>query len=223
NGGEVLPPKIVRKKRGRKPKLRRKEAEELQKQKQAEVQRQSEKTRQHFETQDLVSEYVSWGYSNQINHDTWDNSQLEESRQKSIGVECIQDGVVVQVIDVVNVSDKGANCVRGAWCAQDEIVDCVRETQCTQDESVDCVRGTRCAQDETVDCVRGDRCAQDESVDCVRGAQRAQDESANYVRGDQCAQDESAHAGLSKKGRIYKKNVMKDYVCEASMKRSRKC
>jgi len=29
--GEVLPPKIVRNKRGRKPKLRRKEAEELQK------------------------------------------------------------------------------------------------------------------------------------------------------------------------------------------------
>ncbi|KAH0633728.1 hypothetical protein KY284_036514 [Solanum tuberosum] len=41
NGGEVLPSKIVRKKRGRKPKLRRKEAEELQKQKQAEAQRQS--------------------------------------------------------------------------------------------------------------------------------------------------------------------------------------
>ncbi|KAH0636774.1 hypothetical protein KY289_036689 [Solanum tuberosum] len=94
NGGEVLPPKIVRKKKGRKPKLRRKEAEELQKQKQAEAQRQSEnghnarghykyvnivmpETRQPFETQDLVSEYVSWGYSNQFNHDTWDNSQLE--------------------------------------------------------------------------------------------------------------------------------------------------
>lgn len=43
NGGEVLPPKIVKKKRGRKPKLRRKEAEELEKKKQAEVQRQAER------------------------------------------------------------------------------------------------------------------------------------------------------------------------------------
>ncbi|KAH0645434.1 hypothetical protein KY284_033318 [Solanum tuberosum] len=39
NGGEVLPPKLVKQKRGRKPKLRRKEAEELEKQKQAEAQR----------------------------------------------------------------------------------------------------------------------------------------------------------------------------------------
>ncbi|KAG5605465.1 hypothetical protein H5410_026957 [Solanum commersonii] len=182
-----------------------------------------------------------------------------ESRQKSTGVECIQDGVIVQGTYIVNMSDKGVDCVRRAWCTQDEIVNYVRETRCTQDESLDCVRGTRCAQDKSVDCVRAAwcaqdksvdyksvdymrgawcpqdesvdyvrgaqryRCAQDESVDCVRGAQRDQDESANYVRGDQCAQDESAHEGLSKRGRIYKKNVMKDYVCEASMKRSRKC
>ena len=43
NGGEVLPPNIVKKKRGRKPKLRRKEAEELEKQKQAEAQRKTER------------------------------------------------------------------------------------------------------------------------------------------------------------------------------------
>ncbi|KAG5620651.1 hypothetical protein H5410_005869 [Solanum commersonii] len=56
-------------------------------------------TKQPFQTQDLVSDYVLWGYSNQFNHDMWDNSQLEvnlanqsiitqESRQKSTGAEC---------------------------------------------------------------------------------------------------------------------------------------
>ncbi|KAG5620648.1 hypothetical protein H5410_005866, partial [Solanum commersonii] len=51
-------------------------------------------TRQVFETQDLVSDYVLWGYANQFNLDMCDNSQLEvnlanqsiitqESRQKS--------------------------------------------------------------------------------------------------------------------------------------------
>ncbi|XP_006360823.2 uncharacterized protein [Solanum tuberosum] len=124
NGGEVLPPKIVKKNIGRKPKLRRKEVEELEKQKKAEAQRQAERrsvkkdeesapkklskkgsihikcsickkdghnarghykyvnivvpeARQPFETQDLVSDYVSLGYSNQFNHYMWDNSQLD--------------------------------------------------------------------------------------------------------------------------------------------------
>ncbi|KAL3345070.1 hypothetical protein AABB24_024162 [Solanum stoloniferum] len=180
NGGEVLPPKIVKKKRGRKPKLRRKEAEELEKQKHAEAQRQAERrsakkdeepapkklskkgsihikcsickkdrhnarghykyvnivapeARQPFETQDLVSDYVSLGYSDQFNHDMWDNSQLDvnltnqsiitqEPRQQSTGVECVQDEVV-RVTDIVNVNDEGADYVRGAQSAQDEGID----------------------------------------------------------------------------------------------------
>lgn len=43
NGGEVLPPEVVKKKRGRKPKARRKEVEELEKKKQVEAQRQAER------------------------------------------------------------------------------------------------------------------------------------------------------------------------------------
>ncbi|KAG5592268.1 hypothetical protein H5410_042782 [Solanum commersonii] len=78
--------------RGRMPKLRRKEAEELEKQKQVEA--------QPFETQNLEFDYVSWGYSDQFNHDMWDNSQLEvdlanqssitqKPRQQSTSVECV--------------------------------------------------------------------------------------------------------------------------------------
>ncbi|KAK4363095.1 hypothetical protein RND71_018336 [Anisodus tanguticus] len=67
-----------------------------------------------------MSDYVSWGYSDQFNHDM-DNSQLEvnltnqsiitqEPKQQSTGVECVQDEVV-QVTDVVNVNDEGTDCV----------------------------------------------------------------------------------------------------------------
>ncbi|KAH0763825.1 hypothetical protein KY290_019898 [Solanum tuberosum] len=87
-------------------------------------------TRQPFETQDLVSDYVSLGYSNQFNHDTWDNSQLDvdltnqsiitqEPRQQSTGVECVQDEFV-RVTDIVNMNDECADYVREAQSAQDE-------------------------------------------------------------------------------------------------------
>uniref|UniRef100_K4ATQ0 Uncharacterized protein n=1 Tax=Solanum lycopersicum TaxID=4081 RepID=K4ATQ0_SOLLC len=158
--------------------------------------------RQPFETQDLVSDYVSSGYSDQFNHDMWDNSQLDvdftnqsiitqEPRQQSTSVECILDEVVL-VTDIINVNYKGVDYVRGV--------------QSAQDEGIDCARGAQCALERSDDCMQGAQCDQEESTDCLRGAQ-----------------DESAQAGLSKRGKLYKKNVMNDYVCEASMKRSRKC
>lgn len=87
-------------------------------------------------------------------------------------------------------------------------------------KGVDYVRGVQSAQDEGIDCARGAQCALERSDDCMQGAQCDQEESTDCLRG---AQDESAQAGLSKRGKLYKKNVMNDYVCEASIKRSRKC
>ncbi|KAK6797275.1 hypothetical protein RDI58_004977 [Solanum bulbocastanum] len=163
----------------------------------------------------------------------WDNSQLDvdltnqsiitqEPRQQSTGVECVQDEVV-RVTDNVNVNDEGADYVRGAQSAQDEGIDCAQGARCALEKSDDCMRGAQCDQEESTDCLRGTQCAQDETIDCMQGARCAQDESVDCMQGARRAQDESAQTGLSKRGRLYKKNVMNDYVCEASMKRSRKC
>ncbi|KAH0638863.1 hypothetical protein KY285_035449 [Solanum tuberosum] len=127
NGGEVLPPKIVRKKRGRKPKLRQKEAEELQKQKQAEAQRQLEKTRQPFETQDLVS----------------------ETADCVRGDRCAQDETADCVRRDRCAQDESVDCVRGARRAQDESANYVRGDQCAQDEKTDASKKT--AEEEITD------------------------------------------------------------------------
>ncbi|KAH0632870.1 hypothetical protein KY284_035656 [Solanum tuberosum] len=173
NGGEVLPPKIVKKNIGRKPKLRRKEVAELEKQKKAEAQRQAERrsvkkdeesapkklskkgsihikcsickkdghnarghykyvnivvpeARQPFETQDLVSDYVSLGYSNQFNHYMWDNSQLD--------VDLTNQSIITQ-----SAQDEGIDCARGARCALEKSDDYMRGAQCDQEESTDCL------------------------------------------------------------------------------------
>lgn len=53
-------------------------------------------TRQPFETQDLVSDYVLCGYSNQFNHDMWDNSQLEFNLTN----QSIITQVVIQIFNI---------------------------------------------------------------------------------------------------------------------------
>ncbi|KAH0641017.1 hypothetical protein KY290_036291 [Solanum tuberosum] len=161
NGGEVLPPKIVRKKRGKKPKLRRKEAEELQKQKQAEAQRQSE-SRSAKRGEELAPKkkskkgtiYIKCSICNKDGHNA-------RGHYKYVNIVVPETRQPFETQDLVS---ETADCVRGDRYAQDETDDCVRGDRCAQDESVDCVRGARRAQDESANYVRGDQCAQDESA-----------------------------------------------------------